>query len=507
MSAQRHRVRMVTASVLVLALLAALGGVSGAQASRPQGGDGIQASVGTAFTYQGRLTEDGAPANGPYDFRFTLYNSETGGSQVGSTISWGDVSVDNGLFTVRVDFGNVFDGTALWLEVAVRPGASTDDYTVLDPRQPLTATPYALHSVGGWNLSGNSGTTPGTNFVGTTDGQPLVFKTNSAEALRVDTVGNVGVGTTGPGAKLEASALAGGIGLMGTSASRGVVGRLGIISCPGTYGVGGCAGDTGGAGVLGSSNTGVGIQGRSNVGRAVEGFSTSGIGVIGDSTSRGVIGTLGRTSCAGTYAVGGCAGITGADGVYGRSSTGTAVRASTDSGSMFVGQVSGGVNRARIDANGKGFFNGGTQTGGADFAESIQATQDAGKLEPGDVLEIDPQHGGVRQSRAANSLLVAGVYSTQPSVLAVGQHGIDDSLAGEVPVALLGVVPTKATAENGPIQIGDLLVTSSLPGHAMKVQPKVVNGVTVYPTGAILGKALEPLAQGTGVIKVLVTLR
>src|SRR5262249_27063910 len=100
-----------------------------------------------------------------------------------------------------------------------------------------------------------------------------------------------------------------------------------------------------------------------------------------------------------------------------------------------------------------------------------------------------------------------GVYSTQPSILGTGKHGVDDSLAGEVPVALLGIVPTKVTAENGPIHVGDLLVTSSLPGHAMKARPKVVKGVRVYPAGAILGKALEPLRQGNGVIKVLVTLR
>ena len=48
---------------------------------------------------------------------------------------------------------------------------------------------------------------------------------------------------------------------------------------------------------------------------------------------------------------------------------------------------------------------------------------------------------------------------------------------------------------------------SSLPGHAMRAEPEVVNGVLVYPTGAILGKALEPLAAGTGVIRVLIALR
>ena len=125
-----------------------------------------------------------------------------------------------------------------------------------------------------------------------------------------------------------------------------------------------------------------------------------------------------------------------------------------------------------------------------------------------DVLALDPSAGGaVRRSREPASRLVAGVFSTQPSVLAVGRHGIDEARSGEVPVALLGIVPTKVSAENGPIQVGDLLVTAALPGRAMKARPELVGGVAVYPTGAILGKALEPLAAGTGTISVLVTLR
>ena len=92
-------------------------------------------------------------------------------------------------------------------------------------------------------------------------------------------------------------------------------------------------------------------------------------------------------------------------------------------------------------------------------------------------------------------------------MLAIGNHHIDDSLEREVPVAIVGIVPTLVTTESGPIEVGDLLVTSSTPGHAMKAQPATIDGMEIYPTGAILGKALESLDSGTGVIKILVMLR
>jgi hypothetical protein len=65
-------------------------------------------------------------------------------------------------------------------------------------------------------------------------------------------------------------------------------------------------------------------------------------------------------------------------------------------------------------------------------------------------------------------------------------------------------VPTKVTAENGPIEPGDLLTTSSTPGHAMKAKPVSVGGVEIHPPGTILGKALQPFSGEKGVIKMLV---
>ena len=120
--------------ILFSVLLAVLLGTSSA-AARP-----LAAALGTAFTYQGRLTDGSAPANGTYDFQFSLFNALSGGTQVGTPISMPGITVTNGLFTVQLDFGNVFDGTALYLQIAVRPGGG-GSYTPLTPLQPLSATP------------------------------------------------------------------------------------------------------------------------------------------------------------------------------------------------------------------------------------------------------------------------------------------------------------------------------------------------------------------------------
>ena len=105
------------------------------------------APVGTAFTYQGRLTAGGAPANGDYDLQFTLRDAPTAGNAVGSPIATAPVTVSNGLFTVSLDFGaGVFNGTALWLDIGVRTNGSVAAYALLTPRQSLTATPFAVQA-------------------------------------------------------------------------------------------------------------------------------------------------------------------------------------------------------------------------------------------------------------------------------------------------------------------------------------------------------------------------
>lgn len=105
----------------------------------------------TVFTYQGQLKNGGTPADGAFDLRFRLYSAATGGSQLGSTLCLDDVPVSGGLFTVPLDFGNVFSNAGSFLEVDVRANAGADcgnanGFTTLSPRQPVTPAPAAIYA-------------------------------------------------------------------------------------------------------------------------------------------------------------------------------------------------------------------------------------------------------------------------------------------------------------------------------------------------------------------------
>src|SRR5438552_5606888 len=101
----------------------------------------------TAFTYQGKMSDNGNPASGDYDMHFSVFDAApTGtGNQIGSSVNVVPVTANNGLFTASLDFGGgIFTGPSRWLEIAVRPKGSTAAYTTLTPRQPLTSAPYAV---------------------------------------------------------------------------------------------------------------------------------------------------------------------------------------------------------------------------------------------------------------------------------------------------------------------------------------------------------------------------
>jgi hypothetical protein len=108
----------------------------------------------TAFTYQGRLSDGGGPANGYYNLSFGLYPTNVGGIPAGSILTNNSVAVSNGLFTTVLDFGPVFDGTPYWLEIGVQSSVSTNDFTVLSPRQALNSSPYSTYAAKAGTVTG-----------------------------------------------------------------------------------------------------------------------------------------------------------------------------------------------------------------------------------------------------------------------------------------------------------------------------------------------------------------
>ena len=132
-------------------------------------------TVSTTFTYQGQLKNGSNPVNGSCSMAFRLYDDPSAGSLIGSPITLTNVPISNGLFTVGLNFGsNAFTGNARWLSLSIDqcPGGG---FTMLSPRQMLSAVPYALYSAAPW----------------VTNGSNLYYN-----------AGNVGIGTGAPTTKL-----------------------------------------------------------------------------------------------------------------------------------------------------------------------------------------------------------------------------------------------------------------------------------------------------------------
>jgi len=265
----------------------------------------------------------------------------------------------------------------------------------------------------------------------------------------------------------------------------------------------------GGIGVIGLA---YGDQGSGVNGTA---FNPAGNGVVGNNpaaTGGGGGGVTGITSSADfgfSYATRGTAtASTGsALGIFAEvfSPNGTAgYFLNRGGGNIIVGHT--GINDTlsvfRVDSSGRVYADGGFQPNGADFAESVAVTGERSKYAAGDLLVIDANSSRhLTLAQQPYSTLIAGIYSTKPGMLGT-TRGVDEPAAkDEVPLAVVGIVPCKVSAENGAIEAGDLLVTSSTPGHAMKGTDRS------KMLGAVVGKALEPLQKGTGVIQVLVTLQ
>ena len=178
----------------------------------------------------------------------------------------------------------------------------------------------------------------------------------------------------------------------------------------------------------------------------------------------------------------------------------------TDHLTFYSGGIGSEVERFRLTPNGA-IVNGTTTTsilhitGGSDLAEPFEV-HGSTEVKPGMVLSIDPESPGeLRISDLAYDRAVAGIASGANGVRAGITLRQNETVAdGSIPVALSGRVYCLADASHGSIAPGDLLTSSTTPGHAMKVSDRE------RAHGAILGKAMSPLASGCGHVLVLVTL-
>ncbi|MGH9761749.1 MAG: hypothetical protein ACREAC_13050, partial [Blastocatellia bacterium] len=180
----------------------------------------------------------------------------------------------------------------------------------------------------------------------------------------------------------------------------------------------------------------------------------------------------------------------------------------TNTGSVGIGTGSPG---STLDVSGTANVSGNETVGGnltvtgniaakyQDVAEWVPSTQ---SLPAGTVVVLDQTHSNrVIPSSQSYDTTVAGVISANPGVI-LGTGGKDQVL-----VATTGRVRVRVDASRAPIHVGDLLVTSDVPGVAMKSQPIDVGGVKIHRPGTLIGKALEPLEKGSGEILVLLSLQ
>jgi hypothetical protein len=363
--------------------------------------------------------------------------------------------------------------------------------------------------------SGGGGglTLPYTASVGSTQTLFTLFNTGSGGALEGSVTGTGAFGVYGNSdSGIGVYGTSGnGYGVTGSSASGGgVQGTSTASSFPGVDGVNNGGGD----GVDGVANTGSGVKGHgSGHGAGVYGensgdgsggyfYGASGQGIVGQSANNhGVEGDAGQANKAGVYGTNSSSG----PGVFGTSSSGygvyaestgagaaMATRNNNGSGDAFWGLDGSGTIRFIITSDGNAIAHGSFTANGIDYADRLPAERG---LEPGDVLAIGPD-GRLRRSSRANLTSVVGVYSTKPGV--TGRQETETRLT--IPLALAGVVPVRVTAENGRILPGDLLVSSSTPGHAMRA-PKAP------APGTVIGKAMQALRGSRGLIEMLVMVR
>lgn len=486
-------VSRVSNVVLVLSALFLAVGVGPRVTGVAQGLPAVQEANPSEATipYPGRLSDEAwqPVADGNYDFTFALYSAETGGEALWSEVQQG-IPVQAGAFNAMLGEAQAMPSELLkadarWLDVSVR-GPDEAEFTALTPRQPLGAlSPASQLSP---MAASDGGACPHSHWGETWEGDSgWLYLHNTAVGHQVWLPGWLSA--------IHAQSETWG-GVYGQStANIGVYGQSRDES-----------------GILGTSVDGYGVQARSDNSHSVYVPSSGASGVyVGTAGTHGVDVASAAGSGVKVYSAGED-GVhvdsAGWSGVYVASSGYDAIRVQTagQDGLRFFEGMGRDYIRAgsdadldfRVENDGTVRADGGFHTG-ADFAELMAAEGGGAAYEPGDVLVISTNADrSAALSSEPYSTLVLGIYSEAPGFIG-SPHPMEPQRDDEVAVAVVGIVPCKVSAENGAIRRGDLLVTSTTLGHAMRGDAP--------PAGTILDKALEPLDAGTGIIQVLVTLQ
>lgn len=418
-----------------------------------------QTALGTAFSYQGRLMNNGAPANGVFDVSFRLYGVSTAGLPLGSMVVLDDVTITDGLITANVDFGaTAYVGQARWLEIGVRPGSSPSFFTLLSPRQPINPTPFSVSSSNPWAINGTA-----------------ISSTNT---------GNVGIGTGSPVAKLTVHGT-----VENTTFADGVV-RINT-AVAGTGGFGHTI-TMDGDEINGWNTLNLNPNATNNI-LMVGGGGRVGIGSTAPATRLHVEGGSDAEPVSGGFVTIGS--TTGANIAIDNNEI--MARTNGVASTLYLNFDGGTVDISGADVTKVKVL----EVVGADLAERFPFTNGE-RPEPGTVVMIDETNAGhLCTARGAYTRKVAGVISGANNLPAGSIMGNLPGHADAPAIALSGRVWVRCDASTTAIQVGDLLTTSDTPGHAMTATD------VARSHGAVIGKAMTALPRGeSGLVLVLVNL-